>query len=206
MKTKLKLHLLLLTLLSLAGFAHAQGTAIGYQGRLNDGGLPATGLYDFTFHVFDAEVDGTDLAGTPVTFPFDAVPVTNGLFNVILDFGPDIFTGPARWLEITVRTNGVGDPSVLAPRTPLLPTPYAIFAGKAGTVASGTVTADQLNTTGVPPAPGQFLSYDGGNFLWRDPVVDGVWSVLDNNAYYNAGKVGIGTSTPANKLTVRTPT
>ena len=108
MKTKLKLHLLLLTLLSLSGFAHAQGTAISYQGRLNDGGLPATGLYDFTFHVFDAEVDGTDLAGTPVTLPFDAVPVTNGLFNVSLDFGSGIFNGPARWLEIRVRTNEVG--------------------------------------------------------------------------------------------------
>lgn len=208
MKTKLKPHLLLLTLLSLAGFAHAQGTAISYQGRLNDGGLPATGLYDFTFHVFDAEVDGTDLAGPLGPLPYDAVPVTNGLFNVSLDFGPDIFSGPARWLEISVRANGVGDPSLLAPRTPLLPTPYAIFAGKAGGVASGTVTADQLNSGGIPPAPGQFLSYDGGNFLWSDPdvVVGNVWTALNGNAYYNGGKVGIGTMTPANKLTVRTPT
>ena len=208
MKTKLKLHLLLLTLLSLSGFAHAQGTAISYQGRLNDGGLPATGLYDFTFHVFDAEVDGTDLAGTPVTLPFDAVPVTNGLFNVSLDFGSGIFNGPARWLEITVRTNGIGAPSILSPRTPLLPTPYAIYAGKAGGVADGTVTAAQLNSGGVPPAPGQFLSYDGGNFLWSDPgvLVGNVWSRNGADAYYNAGKVGIGTNTPVNKLTVRTPT
>ena len=208
MKIKLKLHLLLLTLLSLSGFAHAQGTAISYQGRLNDGGLPATGLYDFTFHVFDAEVDGTDLAGTPVTLPFDAVPVTNGLFNVSLDFGSGIFNGPARWLEITVRTNGIGAPSILSPRTPLLPTPYAIYAGKAGGVADGTVTAAQLNSGGVPPAPGQFLSYDGGNFLWSDPgvLVGNVWSRNGADAYYNAGKVGIGTNTPVNKLTVRTPT
>ena len=195
MKTKLKLLLLLLTLLSLSGFAHAQGTAISYQGRLNDGSLPATGLYDFTFHVFDAEVDGTDLAGPLGPLPYDAVPVTNGLFNVILDFGPDIFSGPAHWLEISVRTNGVGDPSLLAPRTPLLPTPYAIFAGKAGGVANGTVTADQLNSGGVPPAPGQFLSYDGGNFLWRDGV-ESVWLLNGTDAYYNAGNVGIGTSSP----------
>ena len=103
MKTKLKLHLLLLTLLSLSGFAHAQGTAISYQGRLNDGGLPATRLYDFTFKVFDVEAGGAALAGTVV---LAAVPVTNGLFNVSLDFGPDIFTGAKRWLEIGVRTNG----------------------------------------------------------------------------------------------------
>jgi len=127
MKTKLHLHLLFLALLSLPGFARAQGTAIGYQGRLTDGGLPATGLYDLTFNVFDVEADGAALAGAVV---LDAVPVTNGLFNVSLDFGPDIFTGPARWLEISVRANGVGDPSILAPRTALLPTAYAIFAGK----------------------------------------------------------------------------
>ena len=169
MKTKRKLHVLsLLTWLSLSGFAHAQGTAIGYQGRLNDGGLPATGLYDFTFNVFDVEAAGAALTGA---VGLDAVPVTNGVFNVSLDFGLDIFTGPARWLEITVRANGVGAPNILTPRTSLLPTPYAIFAGKAGSVANGTVTADQLNTGGVPAEPGQFLSYAGGNFLWTDPGV-----------------------------------
>ncbi len=204
MKTKLKLHLLLLTLLSLPGFAHAQGAAIGYQGRLNDGGLPVTGLYDFAFHVFDVEAAGAELS---VPIELDAVPVTNGVFSVSLDFGPDIFTGPARWLEITVRTNGVGVPSLLTPRTPLLPTPYAIFAGKAGSVASGTVTADQLNSGGIPPAPGQFLSYAGGNFLWTDPgvAVGDVWTKLGADAYYNAGNVGIGTANPQNRLHVYDP-
>jgi hypothetical protein len=200
MKTKLKLHLLLLTLLSLAGFAHAQGTAISYQGRLNYGGSPATGLYDLTFKVFDVVAGGAALAAPVV---LDAVPVTNGLFNVSLDFGPNIFIGPARWLEISVRVNAF-ILEVLTPRTPLLPTPYAIFAGKAGGVASGTLTADQLNSGGVLPMQGQFLSYDGGNFLWRDPAVltGDVWSVLNNNAYYNADNVGIGTSTPVHRLSI----
>lgn len=202
MKTKLKLHLLLLALLSLSHFAHAQDTAIGYQGRLNDGGAPATGLYDFTFNVFDVDADGAALSAAVA---LDAVQVTDGLFNVTLDFGPDIFTGPARWLEISVRASGVGDPSILAPRTPLFPAPYAIFAGKAGSVASGGVTAEQLNSGGVPPAPGQFLSYDGGNFVWSDPGVAAgdVWSRLGLDAYYNAGSVGIGTDSPITKLDVR---
>ena len=201
MKTKLKLHLLSLALLSLPGFAHAQGTAFNYQGRLNDGTTSATGLYDFAFNVFDAAVGGAALAG-PVAL--DAVPVTNGVFSVSLNFGPDIFTGPARWLEITVRTNGVGAPSILTPRTSLLPTPYAIFAGKAGSVASGTVTADQLNTGGVPPAPGQLLSYAGGNLVWSDPGVaaGNLFSRNGTSAYYNAGKVGIGTMEPLAPLEV----
>jgi len=199
-------HLLLLTLLSLPGSAHGQGTAINYQGRLDNAGIPATGLYDFTFHVFDAAEDGTDLAGPLGPLPYDAVLVTNGLFNVTLDFGPDIFSGPARWLEITVRTNGFGEHVILSPRTPLLPTPYAIFAAKAGAVATGTLTADQLNSSGPPPVPGQFLSYDGASFRWRDPVVDGVWSLNGTDAYYIGGKIGIGTEVPANKFTVLTPT
>ena len=64
--------------------------------------------------------------------------------------------------EIKLDASGVGDPTILTPRTRLLPTPYAIFAGKAGSVTSGGVTVDQLNSGGVPPVPGQFLSYDGG--------------------------------------------
>ena len=201
---KTKVLLTLTALLALADVARAQGTAFTYQGRLNDGGLPATGLYDFTFNVFDVEAAGAVLT---VPVELNAVPVTNGGFNVSLDFGPDIFTGPARWLEITVRTNGVGAPSLLTPRTPLLPTPYAIFAGKAGSVANGTVTADQLNSGGVPPTPGQFLSYAGGNFLWTDPGVaaGNIWSLNGLDAYYNAGNVGIGTANPQNKLHVYDP-
>jgi hypothetical protein len=201
MKTELKLHLLFLALLSLSGFAHAQGTAIGYQGRLNDGALPATGRYDFTFKVFDVEVNGAALAGTVVVA---AAPVTNGLFNVSLDFGPDIFTGPARWLEITVRTNGVGVPRILAPRTRLLSAAYSIFAGRAANVANGTVTANQLNTGGLAPTPGQILSYNGGNLFWSDPRVAGgaVWSPNGADAYYNLGKVGIGTMGPLTPLEV----
>jgi hypothetical protein len=202
MKTKLKLHFfLLLMLLSVPASARAQGSAIGYQGRLNENGLPAIGLYDFTFAVFAAEAGGAALAGT---VPLNAVPVTNGLFNVSLEFGSGLFTGAARWLEITVRASGVGVPKVLTPRTALLPTPYTIFAGSAGNVASGAVTANQLNTGGVLPTPGQFLSYNNGNLMWTAPAVasGNIWSALNGNAYYNAGSVGIGTTTPAHRLSI----
>ncbi len=71
-------------------------------------------------------------------------------------------------------------------------------------MASGSVTAGQLNTAGPAPTPGQFLSYDGGQFVWAAPDVaaGNIWSVNGSSAYYNAGNVGIGVNAPASKLTV----
>jgi len=204
MKIKLYLPLLVLALLTLSGFAHAQGTAFNYQGRLMDNGVVANGSFDFIFTVHDAEVDG-NIVGATLTR--DALAVSAGQFVVPLDFGADVFTGAARWLEIRVRANGAAAHATLAPRQALLPTPYATFAANAGNVANGAVTAAQLNTGGVPPAPGQFLSYDGGNFRWTDPgvAVGNLWTPSGADAYYNAGNIGIGTTNPQNRLHVFDP-
>src|SRR5262245_11466494 len=79
-----------------------QSTTVTYEGRLNDGGSPANGLYDLTFALFGVESGGSAVAG-----PISKAPagVTNGLFNVTLDFGNQ-FPGADRWLEVGVRTNG----------------------------------------------------------------------------------------------------
>ncbi len=77
--------------------------------------------------------------------------VSNGLFISTLDFGNQ-FLGADRWLEIAVRTNGGGAFSTLAPRQPLTPTPYAIFAGKvnasgiSGTLAPGNIANGTITT------------------------------------------------------------
>ena len=127
---------------------HAQGTAFMYQGRLNDGGNPANGNYDLRFTIYDStNIPGTVIAG-PLTN--SATAVSNGLFTANLDFGPGVFTGPARWLDIGVRTNGSTNGFVvLSPRQMLTPTPYAIFANSASNL-SGTLPATQL--TGTLPA------------------------------------------------------
>jgi hypothetical protein len=115
----------------------AQATAFTYQGRLNDSGLAANRSYDFRFAIFDS----TNLPGILVAGPVtnSAVVVTNGLFTVALDFGASPFSGPARWLDIAVRTNGGAFVS-LSPRQALAPSPYAITAGNlvAGGLSSGT--------------------------------------------------------------------
>src|ERR1041385_8064701 len=101
MKTKLCLplrasRLAFLALLSTIHYqlsTHAQGTAFTYQGRLNDGNVPANGLYDVTFSLFPAGSGGSPVAG-PLTNT--ATVVSNGLFTVTLDFGPTAFNGPDR--------------------------------------------------------------------------------------------------------------
>ncbi len=202
MKAKLKLQLLLPVLLGMSVLSQAQGTAFSYQGRLMEDAVAANGTYDFIFTLLDAEVGGNAVAG-PVSR--DGLPVAAGQFVVPLDFGAGAFEGAARWLEIGVRVNGAAQAhTILAPRQALLPTPYAIYAGRAGGVANGTVTADQLRTGGQAPAPGQFLSYSGGNLIWTDPAVAAgdTWSPNGPDIFYNAGRVGIGTRAPLTPLEV----
>lgn len=115
----------------------AQGTVFTYQGRLNDGANPANGSYDLTFSLFNVSTGGGATSG-PLTQ--NAIVVSNGLFTVALDFGAGVFNGASYWLEIGVRTNGASTFAMLAPRQPLTPVPYAIFAESVGSggLAAGT--------------------------------------------------------------------
>lgn len=124
------------------------GTAFTYQGRLNDGGGPASGSYDVQFKLFDAASGGSQV-GSTVTLT--SVAVANGLFTVGLDFGA-AFTGSKRWLEIGVRLAGGGAFAVLTPRQELTPSPNATFASLAGSVAPGAVGTAQLADGGVTGA------------------------------------------------------
>jgi hypothetical protein len=117
----------------------AQGTAFTYQGRLDAAGAPANGSFDLRFAIYDAASGGNQW-GPALTNA--AVALSNGLFTVTLDFGAGVFTGPARWLEIGVRTNGGGAFSTLTPRQALTATPYAILAGNvSGVIANSSLPA-----------------------------------------------------------------
>jgi hypothetical protein len=119
------------------------GTAFTYQGRLNTGGNPAQGTYDLRFTIYDLDSGGSLVAGPITNSP---VTVSNGLFTSTLDFGPGIFTGDARWLEIGVRTNGGSEFVLLAPRQSLTASPYALFAPGAGTAATASAVANKAVT------------------------------------------------------------
>lgn len=128
--------------------ATALSTAFTYQGRLTDGGSPANGVYDLRFILFDADTGGAQVGGIVAK---EDVTVSNGLFSVELDFGGSAFTGDARWLEIAVRPGsgtGASGYTVLSPRQPVSPSPYALFAKAAGGVAVPFTAAG--STAGAP--------------------------------------------------------
>ena len=43
------------------------GTAFTYQGYLEERGMPANGIYNFSFEIFDAEVEGESWGGFEAT-------------------------------------------------------------------------------------------------------------------------------------------
>jgi hypothetical protein len=114
--------------------AAGQGTAFTYQGQLQEGGSPTTGLYDFTFSLYNVSSSGTAVAG-PITNA--ATAVNDGFFAATVDFGAGVFDGTTYWLQIGVRTNGTGAFSGLSPRQELTPTPYAMFAEKVSAAGLG---------------------------------------------------------------------
>src|SRR5260221_12883274 len=101
----------------------AQTNQFTYQGRLTDGGTAPTGSYDLQFELFDAQAGGTQQGGT---IALSSVAVSDGIFTVNLNFGPQ-FSGGARFLEISVKPAGSPNPyTKLAPRQTITSAPYAI--------------------------------------------------------------------------------
>ena len=119
------------------GAQAAVGTAFTYQGWLNGSNGPVEDTCDFTFELWDAVSGGTRVG----TVTRSGVSVSDGLFTVRLDFGPNAFTGDARWLATTVDC-GAGA-QALTPRQPLTATPYA-----GGLVPEATISGT-ANSNGI---------------------------------------------------------
>jgi hypothetical protein len=123
--------------------AWAQATAFTYQGKLTDAGGLANVNYDLQFKLFDTLTGGTQQGATLTRNP---VAASDGVFTVMLDFGANVFTGAARFLEIGVRPTGSASAyTVLAPRQMILSSPYAIQTLNATQL--GGVDASQYVTT-----------------------------------------------------------
>ncbi|MCL4785941.1 MAG: hypothetical protein KJ070_03990 [Verrucomicrobia bacterium] len=206
MKTLPHIPIFVLTLIATVIGANAQSTAFTYHGRLNDNGAPVNGAYDMQFSVYDAEDAGQLVAGPP---PQNAIEVINGLFRARIDFGAGVFTGPPRWLEIQVRPAGNGNFQTLSPRQELTSSPYAIRAQTAGTaadVSNGSVvrSLNSLKDDVALAAGANVTIAPNGNTLTISSTGPGgnVWGLNGANAYYTAGKVGIGVDIPPAPLSV----
>lgn len=194
MKTKIS-HIFNALILITAFSAHvttalAQGTAFTYQGRLYDGTNLANGNYDLRFHVYSAATGGSLLAGPITNAP---VAVSNGLFEVKLDFGAGVFTGSDDWLQIGVRSNGVAVAYIaLSPRQELTPSPYSIFAegANAGGI-TGTLPAGDLGGAygGTLTLNNPANIFDG-SFIGNGTGLTGVALLVGGNAFTGNQSIG----------------
>ena len=139
-----------LAILSIATVAWAQGTAFTYQGRLEDGATPASGVYNLRFSIYDASTGGNQRGLLTNT----ANAVSDGLFTTPLDFGFGLFKGGPRWLELAVRSNGTSAAfTPLLPRQPVSPAPYPSWAANASQAVSALTASNvpAVNITGTLP-------------------------------------------------------
>lgn len=132
---------IIVSLFLLSSVAWAQSdTSFTYQGALREGGGPADGSYNLSFTLWDSVVGGTQHGGSVVA---SGHAVSDGLFDVELDFGADALGVGNRWLEISV--NGV----MLSPRTQITSSPYSvqtrgIFVNNQNRVGIGTQSPSSL--------------------------------------------------------------
>lgn len=136
--------------------ALGQGTtAFTYQGHFLSNGIAANGTNGMIFTLYNAATGGTSVGG-PIG---NSVNVSNGLFNVVLDFGAGPVNGSALWLDIAV-SNGAA-PVELSPRTQLLPTPYATYSASANFAAVAGIVNIASNFSGTT-IKGSFTGNGGG--------------------------------------------
>lgn len=175
--------------------AYSQGSAFTYQGVLTQAGAVLNGPQDLTFTLHDAAIGGRTVGAPNVA---NNLAVADGLFAVTLDFGPGAFDGSSRWLQIAVRPGGSATaPTELSPRTPITPTPYAMFAARssatgltgqigAGQIAAGSVGSAAIVSGSIGPA--------------HIAPSASLWDRTGTALSYTSGNVGIGLTQPITSL------
>ncbi|MDX2201011.1 MAG: hypothetical protein SF069_18805 [Phycisphaerae bacterium] len=121
------------------------GSGFKYQGYLEvpdgTGFVPADGLYDFRFELFNVAVGGTGL--TAPLFGAD-IDVDRGVFTVPLDFGASLFADEALWIEIAVRDGASTGAYGVIGRQSIAATPFSITSLKD---AYWTLTGNNLTNS-----------------------------------------------------------
>ena len=181
-----------------------------YQGVLTNasGVVVPDGSYNMTFRIYNVVAGGTHLWEEVLS-----VPVASGRFNVVLGKTTSLDALPfdvAYWLGVKV-----GSDAEMSPRIELTGSPYALMAR---TVENNAVTSGKIaNSTVVRSLNGL---EDNVNLLQGANVTitqegndlriastgggaDSDWVISSNNMYAGvSGNVGIGTTSPSNKLDI----
>jgi hypothetical protein len=178
-----------LGLLACATHLSAQTSTFTYQGALTQNGQPANGTYDFMFRLLDAETDGTAAPVIPLN---PGVGVTNGLFTTGIDFDAENLNGANLWLEISVRTNGGGAFTTLAPRQLLTSAPYAV---RAANVSASGISGTYGNTVTFNNAANSFAG--SGAALTALNATELTQGTVPPAALNNAWKIGGNAGTAA---------
>ena len=166
------------------------GTAFTYQGRLGDAQGPVSQSCDFQFDLY-TDVNGGLLVTD--TLSLFSVAVTDGLFTVELDFGPGVFDGGARYLEIAVRCPaGGGTYTTMLPRQHLTPAPYALALPGLYTLPNPTSTNIVGGFSGNTVTPGVF----GGTISGGGTPDDGDGNPIPNRVTDSGGTVSGGAGNP----------
>jgi hypothetical protein len=214
------------------GLAEPIGTAFTYQGRLIDANQVADGLYDFQFKLYDANSAGNKLGqdvNKPEVDVIDGYFTVELDFGSVFDGNnrwlgigvrPGVQSDPNIYTTLSPRQKITPTPYAL----------YALNGGGAGggspwlvnggdiyynngNVGIGTTTPNarlhvqgQIKITGGLPDTGKVLTCDAsGLATWQTPVgaPDGDWIMSAGNMFSGvSGNVGIGTTTPGEKLAV----
>jgi hypothetical protein len=190
------------------------GTALTYQGRLQQSGAPLNGGFDFQCKLFDALNAGVQIGSTQT---ISNVQVTDGLFTMSIDFGVGAFNGNERFLEIAVRPTGAGLFTTLSPRQKLTAAPYATFAlqsnltGSYGSAVSFTNTGNAFAGNGTNLTALSASNVSSGNLSVDHLPTGGAWALttnlnIDDAFMVQAGEnlVGIANSAPVATLSVGT--
>lgn len=166
---------------------------ITYKGRLIQDGQPFTGAVDLEFVVFGSP-DDSDQVGPTLARP--AWPVNESLFQVELDFGPDVFGADARYLEVRVD----GTPLLARQRVTAAPLALYALAGNAGPEGPAG-PAGEPGPQGDPGPIGP-QGIQGPSGPQGDPGADGAspFVLVGNDAIYEQGRVGVGIAAPVAAL------
>ena len=158
---------------------------VNYQGYLTDGGLAISTPRDLRFTLYDAATGGS---GVGAPFTAGSVPLSNGVFSVVLPFGVE-FDGGSRWLQVEVSAPGAGTFTALTPRRAITATPYAERA-RLSDSAVLAVNATAVPWSGIRGVP--------------DNVTNAYspWEAATPGIAYMGTRVGIGTNTPSTTLDV----